>query len=190
LKTNKANQQFQANKKTKSQKEANAAKGRFLGMMTAATAGCGSDGSDDCGSDDDDCGDVEATSINNQSNDDDDDDDDDDYDVGYLEGDLGDASQTCDNTRADSTSGPEKEVTSGLYSDWYNTIIMGRYLNALHERIKLEVGSLSRSKIGLGLTDQLLLRYLTPNDYWVEIKDANEICDKLELVFHIPYYYL
>jgi hypothetical protein len=74
LKTNEANQQFQANKKAKSQKEANAAKGRFLGMMAAATAGCGSGGSDDCGSDYDDCGDVEATSINNQSNDDDDDD--------------------------------------------------------------------------------------------------------------------
>jgi hypothetical protein len=91
--------------------------------------------------------------------------------------------------QADSTNGPEKEVTSGLYFDWYNTSIMGRYLKALHERIKLEVGSLSRSKIGLGLTDQLLLRYLKPNDYWVEIKGAKEICDKLELVFHIPYYY-
>jgi hypothetical protein len=65
---------------------------------------------------------------------------------------------------------------------------MGRYLKALHERIKLEVGSLSHSKTGFGLADQLLLRYLKPNDYWVEIKDAKEICDKLELAFHIPYY--
>jgi hypothetical protein len=70
LKTNEAKQQFQANKKAKSQKEANAAKGRFLGMKEAVNAGCGSGGSDDCGSDDE-CGDVEATSINNQSNNDD-----------------------------------------------------------------------------------------------------------------------
>jgi hypothetical protein len=66
LKTNEAKQQFQANKKAESQKEANAAKGRFLGMMASATAGCASGGSDDCGSDNE-CGDVEATSINNQS---------------------------------------------------------------------------------------------------------------------------
>jgi hypothetical protein len=46
LKTNEANQQFQANKKAKSQNEANAAKGRFLGMIADATAGCGSGGSD------------------------------------------------------------------------------------------------------------------------------------------------
>jgi hypothetical protein len=36
-------------------------------MMSAATAGCGSGGSDEYGIDDDDYGDVEATSINNQS---------------------------------------------------------------------------------------------------------------------------
>jgi hypothetical protein len=90
----------------------------------------------------------------------------------YLEGDLDDDSETCDSTRSDSMSGPDEEATSGLYSDWYNTSIMGRYLKALHERIKLEVGSLSRSKTGLGLADQWLLRYLKPNDYWVEIKDA------------------
>jgi hypothetical protein len=40
LKTNETKQQFQANKKAKRQKEANTAKGRFLGMMAAATAGC------------------------------------------------------------------------------------------------------------------------------------------------------
>jgi hypothetical protein len=73
LKTNEANQQLQANKKAKSQKEANAAKGRFLGMMAYANAGCASGGSDDCGSDNE-CGDVEATSINKQLNDDDNDD--------------------------------------------------------------------------------------------------------------------
>jgi hypothetical protein len=65
LETNEAKQQFQANKKAKSQKEAKAATGRFLGMMTSATAGCASGGSDDCGSDNE-CGDVEVTSINNQ----------------------------------------------------------------------------------------------------------------------------
>jgi hypothetical protein len=117
-------------------------------MMAADTAGCGSGGSDDCGSDDDDCGDVEATSINNQSHNNDDDDDAEinpivmlhQYVVpgrsDYLEGDLVGDSETCDNTRADSTSGPAEEVTSGLYSDWYNTSIIGRYLKALHERIK------------------------------------------------------
>jgi hypothetical protein len=127
LKTNEAKQQFQANEKAKSLKEANAAKGTFLGMMAAATAGCGSGGSDDCGSDDE-RGDVEATSINNQSNDDDNDDAEivmphQDIEPGranYLEGDLGENSE-CGNTQADSTSGPDEEATSGLHSDWYNT---------------------------------------------------------------------
>jgi hypothetical protein len=152
-------------------------------MMAAATAGCGSGGSDDCGSDDNDCGGVEATSINNQSNDDDDDDDAEinpivmphqDIVPGgaeYLEGDLGDDRKTCDNTRSESSSGPNEEATSGFYSDWYTTSIMGRYLKALHERIQLEVGSLSRSKTRIGRADQLLLWYLKPNNYWVEIKD-------------------
>jgi hypothetical protein len=66
---------------------------------------------------------------------------------------------------------------------------MGRYLKALHKRIMLEVGSLSLSKTMLDLAEQLLLRYLKPKDNWVEIKDAKEICDMLELVFHITYYY-
>jgi hypothetical protein len=120
-------------------------------MMADATAGCGSGGSDDCSSDDDECGEVEATSINNQSNDDDDDDaknnpivmlhqyivpggDD------YLEGDLGDDSETCDNTQSDSTNGPDEEVTSGMYSDLYNTSIMGRYLKALSRESKFGSG--------------------------------------------------
>jgi hypothetical protein len=30
---------------------------------------------------------------------------------------------------------------------------------------------------------------MKPNDYWVEIKDAKEICGKLELAFHVPSYY-
>jgi hypothetical protein len=76
-----------------------------------------------------------------------------------------------------------------MHSDWYNTSIMGQCLKALHERIKLEVGSLSRSTTGLGLADQWLLRYLKPSDYWVDIKDSKEICDKLELAFHVPSHY-
>jgi hypothetical protein len=35
--------------------------------VAADNSGCGSGGSDECGSDADDCGDVEATSISNQS---------------------------------------------------------------------------------------------------------------------------
>jgi hypothetical protein len=167
-------------------------------MMAAATAGCGSGGSDDKGSDDE-CGDFDATSINNKSNDDDNDDAEinpivmphQDIEPGgadYLEGGLGNNIE-CDNTRADSTNGPDEEATSGMYSDWYNTSIMGRYLKALHEIIKLEVGSLSCSTTRLGLADQWLFGYLKPHEYWVEIKDARDICDKLELAFRVPSYY-
>jgi hypothetical protein len=127
LMTYEANQQFRANKKAKSQKEANAFKGSFLGIMAAATAGCGSGGLDDCGSDDE-CGYVKAKSINNQSKDDDNSDaeispivipyqDIEPVGADYLGGDLGKNSE-CDNTGDDSTSGPDEEETSGLYSYW------------------------------------------------------------------------
>jgi hypothetical protein len=80
-------------------------------MMPAAAADCGSGGSDDCGSDEDYCINVETTTINNQSNDDDDDDDDAEINhivmlhqdivpggADYMEGDLGDDSETCEST--------------------------------------------------------------------------------------------
>jgi hypothetical protein len=54
LKTDEANQQFQAKKTAKSQKEENAAKGRLLGMLAAEL-------NDECGSDSGDDGDAQAT---------------------------------------------------------------------------------------------------------------------------------
>jgi hypothetical protein len=76
-------------------------------MMADDTACFGSGGLDVCGNNDE-CGNVEATSINNQSNNDDNDDaeispivmphqDIEPGGAGYLEGDLGDNSE-CDNT--------------------------------------------------------------------------------------------
>jgi hypothetical protein len=86
-----------------------AAKGRLLVMMPAAAVDCGSGGSDDCGSDEDYCINVETTTINNQSNDDDDDDAEINHIVmlqqdsvpggaDYMEGELGGDSETCDIT--------------------------------------------------------------------------------------------
>jgi hypothetical protein len=54
-----------------------------------------------------------------------------------AEGDIGNSE--FDNNTADCTSGPAENVTSGAYSDWYDTSVMSQYLKAIHNRLKAEV---------------------------------------------------